>query len=71
SLFKDTTLAGVAMGVTDLLVAADASNAQADFRGQGLIAETLTFALLLFWAGSYTMSQESQRLETRLGVGQR
>jgi general L-amino acid transport system permease protein len=71
SLFKDTTLAGVAMGVTDLLVAAEASTAQEAFRGQGLIAETLMFALLLFWAGSYTMSQESQRLETRLGVGQR
>lgn len=71
SLFKDTTLAGAAMGVTDLLVSAEASTAQDAFRGQGLIAETLMFALLLFWAGSYTMSQESQRLETRLGVGQR
>lgn len=71
SLFKDTTLAGVAMGLTDLLSSAEASTAQAEFRGQGLIAETLMFALLIFWAGSYTMSQESQRLETRLGVGQR
>ncbi len=71
SLFKDTTLAGAAMGVTDLLVSAEASTAQDLFRGQGLIAEATMFALLLFWAGSYTMSQESQRLETRLGVGQR
>lgn len=71
SLFKDTTLAGAAMGLTDLLKSAEASTAQEAFRGQGLIAETLVFVLLLFWAGSYVMSQESQRLETRLGVGQR
>lgn len=71
SLFKDTTLAGAAMGMTDLLGSAEASTAQADFRGQGLIAETLVFVLLIFWAGSYTMSRESQRLETKLGVGER
>jgi general L-amino acid transport system permease protein len=71
SLFKDTTLAGAAMGITDLLTAAEASTAQTRFRGQGLIAETLVFVLALFWAGSYTMSNESQRLEARLGVGRR
>lgn len=71
SLFKDTTLAGAAFSFTDLLSSAEASTAQDAFRGQGLIAETLMFVLLLFWAGSYVMSQESQRLETRLGVGQR
>ncbi len=71
SLFKDTTLAGAAFSFTDLLSSAEASTAQEEFRGQGLIAETLVFVLLLFWAGSYVMSQESQRLETRLGVGQR
>ena len=71
SLFKDTTLVGVAMSLTELLKAAEASTAQREFQGQGLIAETLVFALLIFWAGSYTMSQESQRLETRLGVGER
>lgn len=71
TLFKNTTLAGAAMGLTDLLGSAEASTAQRDFVGQGLIAETLVFVLLLFWAGSYTMSRESQRLETKLGVGQR
>ena len=71
SLFKDTTLAGAAFAFTDLLSSAEASTAQEAFRGQGLIAETTVFVLLLFWAGSYVMSQESQRLETRLGVGQR
>jgi general L-amino acid transport system permease protein len=71
SLFKDTTLAGAAMGFTDLLSAAEASTKQDAFAGQGLIAEALVFVLLLFWAGSYTMSRESQRLEGRLGVGVR
>ncbi len=71
SLFKDTTLAGAALGMTDLLTGAEVLAAQKDFRGQGLIAETLVFVLLLFWAGSFTMSQESQRLESRLGIGER
>ncbi len=71
SLFKDTTLAGAAMGLTDLLVAAQASTAQEAFQAQGLIVEALVFVLFLFWVGSYTMSRESQRLESRLGVGER
>ncbi len=69
SLFKDTTLAGIAMGLFDLLQVSGAITSQEDFRGQGLIAETLTFAALMFWVVSYTMSRESQRLEKRLGVG--
>jgi len=71
SLFKDTTLAGIAMGLFDLLQVSGAITAQPEFRGQGLIAETLTFAALMFWVVSYTMSRESQRLEKRLGVGDR
>ncbi|MEZ5215266.1 MAG: amino acid ABC transporter permease [Ilumatobacteraceae bacterium] len=71
SLFKDTTLAGAAMGFTDLLSAASASTKQSDFQGQGVFAEAGVFVLLLFWVGSYTMSRESQRLESRLGVGER
>jgi len=69
SLFKDTTLAGAAMGFIDLLKAAEASTQQRDFLGQGLIVEALVFVSIVFWAGSYTMSKESQELETRLGVG--
>ena len=69
SLFKDTTLAGIAMGLFELLQVSGAITAQPEFRGQGLIAETLTFAALMFWVVSYTMSRESQRLEKRLGVG--
>ncbi len=71
SLFKDTTLAGVAMGLFELLNVSESITRQPDFRGQRLIAETLTFAALLFWAVSYTMSRESQRLERKLGVGTR
>jgi len=69
SLFKDTTLAGIAMGLFELLQVSGAITSQPEFRGQGLIAETLTFAALMFWVVSYTMSRESQRLEKRLGVG--
>ena len=71
SLFKDTTLAGIAMGLFDMLNVAEAVTSQEDFQGLGLIGETLAFTGLLFWAVSYTMSRESQRLEKRLGVGVR
>jgi general L-amino acid transport system permease protein len=71
SLFKDTALAGVAMGLFELLSVTPAITQQPDFRGQGLIGETLTIGALLFWTVSYTMSRESQRLEKKLGVGTR
>jgi general L-amino acid transport system permease protein len=71
SLFKDTALAGVAMGLFELLNVSEAITQQTGFSGQGLIGETLAFGALLFWTVSYTMSRESQRLERRLGVGTR
>jgi general L-amino acid transport system permease protein len=71
SLFKDTALAGVAMSLFELLQVTSAVTSQPEFRGQGLIGETLAFGALLFWTVSYTMSRESQRLERRLGVGTR
>ena len=71
SLFKDTALAGVAMGLFELLRVSEAITQQDAFRGQGLIGETLAFGAVLFWTVSYTMSRESQRLEQRLGVGVR
>lgn len=71
SLFKDTALAGVAMGLFELLRVSEAITQQDDFRGQGLIGETLAFGAVLFWTVSYTMSRESQRLERKLGVGTR
>ena len=67
SLFKDTTLAGAAMGLFDLLAVSEAITQQGEFRGQGLIGETMPFAALLFWTVSYTMSRESQRLERKTG----
>ena len=35
------------------------------------IAETLVYVAFGFWAISFAMSRESQRLERRLGVGTR
>lgn len=71
SLFKDTTLAGVALNVLDLLNVGTAITKQDDFLGQGMIYESLAFVGLLFWVGSYVMSRESQRIEKKLGVGLR
>ena len=71
SLFKDTSLAGAAMGLFELIEVSTVITQQGEFRGQGLIGETIAFAALMFWTVSYTMSRESQRLERRLGVGTR
>jgi general L-amino acid transport system permease protein len=69
SLFKDTTLLFI-IGVSEILNVREIVHGQADFRGFG-IAETLVFVMLAFWAVSFTMSRESQRLERKLGVGER
>ena len=66
SLFKDTALFA-ALEVTELLSAA--SRLGLEFIGQE--AQTLTFAALLFWMVAFSMSRWSQRLEVRLGVGER
>jgi len=71
SLFKDTTLAGAAMGLFELLQVGQAITRQGPFAGQALLPEALAFVGLLFWLGSYTMSRESQRVERKLGVGHR
>ena len=71
SLFKDTTLAGAAMGLLDVLGVARAVTAQPDFRGQGLIAETLVVRDVSVLGGMYHDARESQRLERTLGVGLR
>jgi general L-amino acid transport system permease protein len=70
SLFKDTSLVFI-VGLTELLAVSQAITKQRDFLAQGLIVETLVFAAFVYWAGSYWMSRESQRLEARLGVGLR
>jgi general L-amino acid transport system permease protein len=71
SLFKDTVLVGAAMGLFEVLRVAQAVTTQGDFAGQNLLPETFGFVGLLFWVGSYTMSRESQRIERKLGVGER
>lgn len=66
SLFKDTALFA-AIAVTDLLDAAQRLGL--DFLGQE--AQALLFAALMFWAIAFSMSRWSQRLELRLGIGER
>jgi general L-amino acid transport system permease protein len=69
SLFKDTALFS-AIQVTDLLETARRSaNPQGPFPGTDM--ETLLFAALVFWIVAFSMSRWSQRLEVRLGVGER
>jgi general L-amino acid transport system permease protein len=71
SLFKDTTLAGAAIGLLDMLNVGNVVTQQPEFRGQALHAESLSFVMFVFWVGCITMSRESQRLERKLGVGTR
>ena len=71
SLFKDTTLAGAALGLFEVLEVGQAITQQGAFAGQELLPETFVFIAFLFWVGSYTMSRESQRVERKLGVGSR
>lgn len=66
SLFKDTSLLTI-IGVLEFLGVREIVHAQPDFRGFGLV-ETLVFVAFGFWAFSFTMSRESQRLERRLNV---
>jgi general L-amino acid transport system permease protein len=68
SLFKDTSLF-VAIEVTELLEAARRSAISLEFLGT--TGETLAFAGLMFWIIAFTMSRWSQRLEVRLGLGER
>ena len=66
SLFKDTALFS-AIQVTEVL---DISlRLGLEFIGQE--AQTLIFAAFIFWTIAFTMSRWSQRLELRLGVGER
>ena len=69
SLFKDTSLLTV-IGFTEFLGVREIVHAQAEFR-IGFQEMTLVFIAFGYWAISYTMSRESRRLETRLGVGVR
>lgn len=66
SLFKDTALFA-AIQVTELLEAAQ----RLGLVFQGREAQALVFVGLVFWAIAFSMSRWSQRLELRLGVGER
>lgn len=69
SVFKDTSLLA-ALGVfSDLL--ATARRASQDFEFIGHQAEALLAAAFLFWLIAFSMSRWSQRVERRLGVGER
>jgi general L-amino acid transport system permease protein len=70
SLFKDTSLLSI-LGFFELLAVATIVTQQPDFRAQGLDSVTFAFVGFIYWVGCYTMSRESQRLERRLGVGER
>jgi len=58
-----------AIEIFELLEAARRSSSNLLFLGTDL--ETLLFAGLVFWIVAFSMSRWSQRLEVRLGVGER
>ena len=67
--FKETSLLAI-IGVFDLLrIANSAIPAQTQFLG--IKREGLLFVSLVYWVFAYTLSKQSQRLERRLGVGER
>ncbi len=68
AVFKDTSLVAI-VGLLDLLGIAKTVLAQPDFLG--LQREVYVFISLIYWVLSYGMSYLSQRLEERLGVGNR
>lgn len=70
SAYKDTSLLFI-IGFFELLSVVDAATSQEDFVAQGLQGVSFAFVGFLFWVGSFMMSRESQRIERRLGVGER
>jgi general L-amino acid transport system permease protein len=68
SLFKDTSLLA-ALAITELLQAARRASGQLEFIGTQ--KEALLSGALIFWVVAYSMARWSQRLERRLGVGER
>ncbi len=72
ALFKDTSLVTI-VGLFDFLHLARAViPAQSQpFSFLGSIKETLIFAAIVYWMFTFTFSRISQRLEKKLGVGER
>lgn len=69
SLFKDSSLFAI-ISVRDFYRTRELIHVPAEYSTTA-IAETLVFVAFAYWAISYTMSKESQRLERHLGVGER
>jgi general L-amino acid transport system permease protein len=69
SVFKDTSLLAALDFFSELLDTAE--RATNDLRFVGHQAEALLPAAFLFWVIAFSMSRWSQRLERRLGVGER
>ena len=69
SLFKDSSLLSI-ISIVEFYRARELIHSQQEFLVNS-IAETLVFVAFGYWAISYTMSKESQRLERHLGVGER
>jgi general L-amino acid transport system permease protein len=72
ALFKDTSLVTI-VGLFDLLhMARQVIPAQSQpFSFLGSIKWTLVFAAVVYWMFTFTFSRVSQRLEKKLGVGER
>jgi general L-amino acid transport system permease protein len=68
SVFKDTSLLA-ALSFSDLLFTARRASQAFEFVGHQ--AEALLPAAFLFWVIAFSMSRWSQRVEARLGVGER
>lgn len=68
SLFKDTSLV-IVVGLTDILDVGRSVTAQREFIGRQ--KESLLFVALVFWLITFSISRVGQRLERRLGVGER
>ncbi len=69
SLFKDSSLFAI-VSVVEFYRSRELIHSQQEYTTIA-IAETLVFVAFAYWAISYTMSKESQRLERHLGVGER
>jgi general L-amino acid transport system permease protein len=69
SVFKDTSLLAALDIFADLLDTADRASNELRFAGDQ--AEALLPAAFIFWVIAFSMSRWSQRVERRLGVGER
>ena len=69
AIFKETSLIAIIGGFDFLRIANSAISAQSEFLGQK--REALLFVSLVYWVFAFAMSKYSQRLERRVGLGER